>query len=546
MRIFRLKAEATSLPPATSVTPTTSLAHSARQFVASSFGRRVLLFTLVLASAACGQPRPEGSAIVVGMTNPVINLDPRVAADEASQKAHQLLYNSLVRIDDNLSVVPELAESLELTNPATYVARLRHGVLFHNGRELTADDVIYTFRSFLDPNFRGRSGAYRAISTVTPIDRYTVEFKLKEPAASFPINLVMGIVQAGSGAANARQPIGTGPYKLARFVADDRLVLTAFEQYFGGPPRNESVVLKVIPDDTMRGLELRKGTIDVVVNDLSPDIVWQLREEGRLKVATAAGTDYAYIGLNLKDPILGRVEVRKAIGFAIDRDAIVKYLRRDLAKTALGILPPMSWAFEPNVFDFRYDPAEAKRLLDGAGFPDPDGDGPLPRFRLSLRTSTSEVYRVQAAAIQHDLTRVGIAVDVRSNELQTLFADVLRGVFQMYTLQWVGVTDPDMLRRVYHSRQEPPAGLNRVYYRNPEVDRLIEQGAVTPGIPDRRVLYARAQQIIASDVPYISLWYKTNVAVFQPDLQGIKLSPIADFTFLKDVVRAPHGSTARR
>ena len=116
----------------------------------------------------------------------------------------------------------------------------------------------------------------------------------------------------------------------------------------------------------------------------------------------------------------------------------------------------------------------------------------------------------------------------------------------MYTLQWVGVTDPDMLRRVYHSRQEPPAGLNRVYYRSPEVDRLIEQGAITPGIPERRALYTRAQQIIAADVPYISLWYKTNVAVFQPDLHGIRLSPIADFTFLKDVARGSEGSAARR
>ena len=105
-------------------------------------------------------------------------------------------------------------------------------------------------------------------------------------------------------------------------------------------------------------------------------------------------------------------------------------------------------------------------MLDEAGYPDPDGDGPLPRFRLSLKTSTSEVYRVQAAAIQADLARVGIAVDVKSSELQTLFADVLHGNFQMYTLQWVGVTDPDMLRRVYHSRQTPPAGLNRVHYRN--------------------------------------------------------------------------------
>jgi peptide/nickel transport system substrate-binding protein len=151
------------------------------------------------------------------------------------------------------------------------------------------------------------------------------------------------------------------------------------------------------------------------------------------------------------------------------------------------------------------------------------------------------VYRVQAAAIQHDLAKVGVAVDIKSSELQTLFADVLRGNFQLYTLQWVGVTDPDMLRRVYHSRQVPPAGLNRVFYNNPEVDRLIEAAAKAVEISERQNLYARAQRLIAEDVPYISLWYKTNVAVFQPDIHGVRLSPIADFGFLKDVSRGGAG-----
>ena len=499
-------------------------------------------FLIALTAAACVRPRPSGNIIIVGTTNSATNLDPRVGTDEASQKIHQLLFNNLVHIDKDLSVVPELAESIEQPDPTTYVARLRHGVLFHTGRELTSDDVVYTFRSFLDPTFKGRSGAYRVLAAVNPLDRYTVEFKLKNPLGSFPINLVMGIVQAGSGAANARTPIGTGPYRLTEFVADDHVALAAFDRHFAGRPRNDGLVLKVIPDDTMRGLELRKGSVDLIVNDLSPDIVWQLQHEGRVQVETAPGTDYAYIGLNLRDPILSRVDVRKAIGYAIDRDAIVKYLRRGFATTAVGIVPPMSWAFERNVFDFTHDPAEAARLLDAAGFPDPDGPGPLPRLRLSLKTSTTEVYRLQAAAIQHDLGRVGIAVDIRSSEFQTLAADVLRGNFQMYTLQFVGVTDPDILRLVYHSQQAPPAGLNRVRYRNPDVDRLIEEAAGATDAARRRELYAQAQRLIAGDVPYISLWYKTNVAIFQPDIHGVTLSPIADFTFLKDVYRQPYGS----
>lgn len=500
-----------------------------------------LLLAPLLLAASCSPARPDGNYIVVAMADPAINLDPRVGTDAASQKIHQLLFSTLVRIDDELRVVPELAESLDQPDLVTYVAHLRRGVLFHNGRELTSDDVVYTFRSFLDPDFRGRSGAYRQVAAVNARDRYTVEFKLKAPAGSFPINLVMGIVQAGSGAANTRAPIGTGPYRLVQFVTDDRVVLAAFDQYYGGRPRNDGLVLKVIPDDTMRGLELRKGTVDLVVNDLSPDIVWQLRQEGRVQVETAAGTDYAYVGMNLQDPVLSRLEVRKAIGYAIDRDAIVNYLRRGFATTAVGIVPPMSWAFARNVFDFTHDPAEAERLLDGAGYPDPDGPGPLPRLRLSLKTSTSEVYRLQAAAIQHDLARVGIAIEIRSSELQTLSADVRRGNFQLYTLQWVGVTDPDMLRLVYHSGQQPPIGLNRVHYRNPEVDRLIESASAATDEAHRGEMYTQAQQLIARDVPYISLWYRTNVAIFQPNIRGVSLSPVADYAFLRHVYREPAG-----
>lgn len=496
-----------------------------------------LLLTGALACTST-PPAPPGS-IVIGMTNSPLDMDPRVAADEASQKVHQLLYSSLVRIDDQLRIVPDVAVSLEQPDPLTYVATLRRGVQFHNGRELTAADVVYTFRSLIDPNFRGRTGAYRLLGAVDAVDPYTVKFTLKEPFASFPINLVMGIVQDGSGAGPGREPIGTGPYRLASFSPDDRVVLAPFADHYNGAPRNSGLVLKVVPDDTMRGLELRKGTVDLVVNDVAPDIVAQLLAEDQLKVVTAPGTDYAYMGMNLRDPILSDARVRRAIGFAIDRSAIVQYLRRGLATPAVGIVPPMSWAFAPNVFTFRHDLGEARRLLDEAGFADPDGDGPRPRFSLTIRTSTSEIYRVQAAVIQHDLAQVGVHLDVRSTEFPTLLGDVTRGNFQLYTLQFVGVTDPDMLRRVYHSRQAPPAGLNRVFYANAEVDRMIDQAALPGPDEDRRALYVRAQQLIAEDVPYIPLWYRTNVAVCQADIEGVSLSPIADFAFLKDVYRRP-------
>ena len=282
---------------------------------------------------------------------------------------HQLLYSSLVKIDDQLRVVPDVAESLEQPDPLTYVAKLRQGVLFHNGRELTAADVVYTFRSLIDPNFRGRTGAYRLLGAVDAVDSHTVKFTLKEPFASFPINLVMGIVQDGSGAGPARLPIGTGPYKLTSFAADDRIVLSPFAEHFQGAPKNTGIVLKVVPDDTMRGLELRKGTVDIVVNDVAPDIVAQLRSEGRLNLVTAPGTDYAYMGMNLRDPICRASACERRSVSPSTAGAIVEHLRRGFATPASGSCHRCRGLSQPTCFRFRHDPAEARRLLDSGGLP---------------------------------------------------------------------------------------------------------------------------------------------------------------------------------
>ena len=157
------------------------------------------------------------------------------------------------------------------------------------------------------------------------------------------------------------------------------------------------------------------------------------------------------------------------------------------------------------------------------------------------KTSTAEMYRVQAAAIQQDLARVGIRLEIRSQEFATLLTDVVKGNFQMYTAQFVGVTDPDMLRRVFHSAQAPPSGLNRAHYVNTDVDRLIDEASAMTDDEQRRLLYGQAQAAIARDVPVVSLWYKTNVAVAQARLTGITLSATADFAFLQHVGSASRG-----
>ena len=499
--------------------------------------RRFALAAAMVASACTvrGETTPP-DVVVVALANSPANLDPGVGLDEASQKLGQVLFSSLLKIDSTLRVVPDLATRFETEDRVNYVAEIPRGVKFHDGREMTSNDVAYTFRRFLDPKFvSGRKGAYRALKAVDVIDRYTVVFRLQQPSASFPINLVMGIVPAGTGAEAGRRPIGSGPYRLVEFLPDDRVVVEAFDDYYGGRPQNRGLVFKVVPDETMRGLELRKGSVDLVVNDLSPDLVHGLQRGGRLSQVTGQGTDYAYLGFNLRDPVLKDRRVRWAVSHAIDTQAIIEHLRRGLARPAAGVVPSMSWAFEPGVPQYPRDIAKARQLLDEAGFPDPDGDGPKPRLHLTLKTSTAEPYRVQAAVIQQNLAEAGIAVEIRSFEFATLMADVVRGNAQLYTLQYVGVTDPDMLRRAFHSSQVPPDGFNRGHYVNPEFDRVIDQATASLDDEERGRLYRRAQQIVAADAPYVSLWSRVNVAVAQPTLSGVTLSPTAEFTFLKDV-----------
>jgi peptide/nickel transport system substrate-binding protein len=495
--------------------------------------------SLVLVTAiACGPaPRPDPNVITVAVQASPASFDPRVGTDEVSQRVHQLVFDQLMRVDDQLRVVPGLALRLEQPDPLTWVAHLRSGVRFHDGREMTARDVVYTFRSFLDPDFvSARKGAYRMLESVRAIDDYTVEFRLNEPSGSFPVQLVMAILPEGAGESPRTAPVGTGPYVFTRYVADDRVELRAFGRYWDGAPLNTGVVLKIVPDETMRALELRKGTVDLVIGAVSPDVAHRLERDG-LQVVQGPGVDYAYITFNFRDPVVADRRVRHAIAHAVNRQAIVDYLRRGLAAPAAGILAPMAWAYEPDVHEFRYDPDQALRLLDEAGYPDP-GDG-RPRLRLTLQTSTDEFFRLQAAVIQQDLRRVGIALDVRAYEFATFYDDILAGRFQMATMQWVGVTDPDMLRRVFHSAQMPPVGFNRGGYHNPEVDRLIERAATAEGEEAQRKAWADVQRLVAEEAPYVSLWHKTNIAVIRPDLSGIRLRPQLDYRVLRHVKRLP-------
>jgi len=504
----------------------------------------VLTLSLFMLAGCSSAPNdiPPG-AIVVAIRTAPNNLDPRIASDEASQRVAQLVFASLMTIGDDLKVRPSLALRLDNPDPLTYIVVLRQGVTFHDGHELTSADIVFTYRQYLDPEFVSPwKGAFRGLASVEALDAYRIAFHLKEPFAAFPIQLAFPpIVPAGAGEELSRHPVGAGPYRFVRYDVDDKVVLAPFEDYFEGAPRNAGLVLRVIPDDTMRGLEVRKGTIDVVVNDLPPDIVHGLQEAGGVSLVEAPGIDYMYLSLNTRDRILSDRHVRQALAYGIDREAIIKYLRRGLAREATGLIPSQGWTFAPDIRRYGYDPARAMRMLDEAGFPDPDGAGPASRFKLTMKVGTSDEVRLQATVIQQDLRRIGVDLEVQSLEFATLFSDVVKGNFQVVQMQWAGgaLVDPDILRRVFHSTQVPPAGFNRGRYSNPEVDRLIDLASVAGSEDERKAYYGAAQKLIAEDSPYISLWNRTNVAVAQPSVRGLRINTVGNFESLRDVTRAP-------
>jgi peptide/nickel transport system substrate-binding protein len=231
------------------------------------FGIWVLGFAV-----GCGSSEPVSDDIlrVVIAASPA-NFDPRIGTDAASRHIHQLVYDELLTIDDQQRVVagpPALATRLDNPDPLTYIVQLRPGVRFHDGRELTARDVVYTFSSFLDPEVVSpRKAAFRQMASVRALDDYRVEFELTEPSRSFPIQLAMQVVPADSGESLRSFPIGTGPYRFVRYAMDDEVELSAFEGYWDGLPQNAGITLRIVPDDTTRGRELRLGSADLVINE---------------------------------------------------------------------------------------------------------------------------------------------------------------------------------------------------------------------------------------------------------------------------------------
>ncbi len=497
----------------------------------------LLCFLLGALIPGCYQKLDLNTVSMALETSPT-TLDPRIGTSEVTTHVYELMFNSLIRRDQNFQFAPDLAESWENPDPLTYVFHLRRGVLFHNGKELTSEDVKFTLDS-LSKLATPKKGSFSKLKEVTAPDSYTVIFHLSAPYLEFLTNLVrpaIGIVPVGSGADFFQHPVGTGPYRLIEFQQDRGVHLAAFDKYFEGPPAVPQIYLRIIPDDTTRALELEKGSVDVALNSIPGDMLFRLRKQAHLQVDSAPGVRYQYLAFNLKHPILSNVKVRQAIAYALDRDSIIRYLYRGYARKASSILPPFHWAYEPNVRQYEYDPARARQLLDQAGYPDPDGDGPQTRFTLDYKASTTAEFVHQAEIIQENLRRVGINVRIHTFELATVLSDVRRGSFELYSLRWVGANlFTDIFNFVFHSKSAPPAGANRGRYSNAHLDALLDEANQASDQERRKEIFSQVQKIVAEDLPYVSLWYPDNVIVYNRRLQNVRIIPSGDYVFLKDV-----------
>jgi peptide/nickel transport system substrate-binding protein len=479
--------------------------------------------------------KPDAHTLVMVIESSPTNLDPRIGLDAQSERIDDLIFDDLLSRGNDLNVAPGLAERWDIPDPLTYVFHLRHGVKFHDGRLLSSRDVKWTFDSLLQGKVRSTKAAvYRFVDHIEAPDEDTVVFHMKEPSATLLWNLsdgAIGIVPYGSGGEMTLHPIGSGPFKFVSAETDKEVILERNDNYWGGNPKLERARFAIVPDETTRALELRKGSADIAISSLTPDTVRALERDSHLQVEQAPGTVLAYLGFNLRDPILKDIRVRQAIAYALDRQPMIEYLWRGAALPARSILPPQSWAFNPDVATYPHNIEKARQILDTAGYRETNGE----RFHLTMKTGTDANGRLTIAVMQQQLRSVGIVLDIRSAEFATFFSDVTHGSFQLYCcLRWIGGNeDPDIFEYAFHSAKFPPNGANRGFYSNPRVDTLIDKARREVDEDKRKGLYAEVQSILAEQLPYIDLWYLDNVLVHNKRVSNLRLNPAGNYDFLR-------------
>ena len=505
-----------------------------------SFALAVALIATGCRTVPAGSPaNPQGNSqsdLQVDIETSPTSLDPRTASDAISQRLDELVYDSLVRPGRDLAMIGDLACSFERKSPTVMVFHLCPGARFSDGRPLTARDVKYTYDSVLSPvTLSPKRGALAELQSVTTPDDSTVVMTTRDPYAPALEMATFGVIPYGAsapGAGSSIAPPGSGPFAIESFRGDEYIVLARNPFHVRPPGSPTRIVFKVVPDPTVRALELAEGICGFAENNIKPDLLGYLSDRHTLAINRSPGTTYQYLMFSFHDSRLRDVRVRRALAYAIDRGAIAEYMLRGTARLASGLLAPESWAYSADVQTYGYDPAQAGALLDQAGYPR-HADG-LRGLRFVYKTTPEGA--PLAEAIQAMLLRVGVSLSVRVNEWGTYFGDIQRGDFDLASLQWVGINDPNHYYLVFDSKMTPPLGFNRGDYVNPAMDRLVEAGRVTLDQSARRKIYAQVQRLAATDLPYVSLFWTDNITVMSRDYSGFVAYPNGSLRSLSTLV----------
>lgn len=487
-----------------------------------------------------------GDTYVDAMLGNITGLIPNLTSDNYSHEVGSLLYNGLVTYDRDLNLVGDLAESWTISPDCRHLTfRLRQGVSWHDGRPFTAHDVVFTQQTMVNPKTPSAyKEDFQAVERIEATDATTVEISYRTSYAKAVQSWSMAmlprhLLEAWALEGKLRQapeyrsrPVGTGPYRFVEWKPGEKVVLVANPAYFEGRPYLGRIVYRVIPSQATQFLELKAKGIDAMSLTAlqfkrQTDYPAFRRAFNKFKYAS---NGYVYFGLNLKDERFADRRVRHAFAHAINKRELIDHVILGLGVEATGPFKPGTWAFNPHVTTYRYDPARATALLAEAGWTEKNGDGILVRngkpFTFELITNQGNDERKKIAEIiQAALREVGVDVQIRTIEWATLLKEwVRKRRFEAIVLGWGIGNDPDQYN-IWHSSKTGPDDFNTVSFANAEVDELLEKGRTTCVQAERARYYHRLHEILAYEQPILFLYFRDALPVVTSRVHGIVPGP---------------------
>ena len=453
-----------------------------------------------------------GGTITVGHSSKPDIINPILTSETISVNLTILIFSSLVKFDSAQRPVPDLARDWEISRDGLmWTFFIREDASFHDGHPLTAHDVAFTYNAIIEPkNMSPMAERYDLIDRIETEGDYILKMFLKHPFTPLisrlgwpiaPRHLLEG--QDLRSTPFNRNPVGSGPFKMAEWREDDTIVLDANREYFRRDrPILDRLIFRTYPDRESALLAISRGEMDMAINLAASDLLFVSNRVNFRVYSASAPTYYALI-FNLSDPLFRDVKVRKALDYAIDKDSIIENQLKDHGSLCTGPFEVGSWAYNIQVKPTPYNAERARELLEQAGWCDNNGDGVLEKdgkpFEISLAVlNISDVSGRVALAIKAQLIKAGIMV----NLIRIDGSELHEKSFQAVMTTSVAGADPDNACRSWHSKS---GNANLASYNNRFVDSLIELGRQTADLEKRKAIYHKIHEMIHDDCPAIFL-----------------------------------------